>query len=116
MNITHTLEEQICKIKLEGQLALDAVKVAKDYIQPLLENTQIRLMIFDCAKVVFVDSKGVSLIMITNLALKQREAHFALVGLNEKIMEVFHLSGLVSHIRICASEQEAIKSIPNYGN
>lgn len=111
MEISHSIENDVCLVTSEGQLALENVSTLKEYISPLLENGSYKGLILDFSEITFVDSKGVSLIILTNMTLQNRNSSFALFSVNEKIMEIFNLSGLSNHIRIFESKESALKEI-----
>ncbi len=100
MICNHRIEDDICLVTIEGNIALDGVNEAKAYLKPHLDSPEVKSLVINFEKVNFIDSSGIGLIVSifkTNLSKKNEEI-FSITRLN-KILNIFD------------SESEAISSL-----
>ncbi|MEP7127284.1 MAG: STAS domain-containing protein [Chitinophagales bacterium] len=73
----------------------------------LLNAEGIRNIIFDMGLIKFVDSSGLSSILITNRLCKNANGTFVLTGVNDTVMRLINISQLDSILQIVPTLQEA---------
>lgn len=77
----------------------------------LLNAEGYRNIIFDLSEVQFVDSSGLSAILISNRLCKNANGTFVLTGANEQVMRLIKISQLDSVLNVTPSLQESIDLI-----
>ena len=108
MICSHRIENKVCLISIEGNIALDGVNEAKSYMKPHLDNPDINGLVINFDKVNFIDSSGIGLIVSIFKTMQQKEGKFALTNLSKKNEEIFSITRLNKILDIYPSEQEAI--------
>jgi anti-anti-sigma factor len=73
----------------------------------LLNAEGIRNIIFDMSQIKFVDSSGLSSILISNRLCKNSNGTFVLTGVNENVIRLIKISQLDTILNIVPSLQEA---------
>jgi anti-anti-sigma factor len=111
MVFNHRVDKNICVVSIEGNIALDGVNEAKEYLRPLLENQEIKGLLINFSQVNFIDSSGIGLIVSLFKTLQQREAKFALSNLSKKNEEIFTITRLNKILDIYPSEAEAMSAM-----
>ena len=111
--LTHKSEGNILIVALDKQLGLDTTAEVRDYLKPLLENWELKGLIFNCEKLDYITSSGIGFIADYFKQMKGRGLPFALVEVNSKVSEVFRLTGFARHINMMETEAKAIESFNN---
>lgn len=111
MVFSHRNDKNICVVSIEGNIALDGVNEAKDYLRPLLENPEIKGLLINFGQVNFIDSSGIGLIVSLFKTLQQKEAKFGLTNLSKKNEEIFTITRLNKILDIYPSEKEALTAM-----
>ncbi len=73
----------------------------------LLNAEGIRNIIFDMSRIKFVDSSGLSSILISNRLCKSANGTFVLTGVNEHVLRLVKISKLDEVLQIVPTLQEA---------
>ena len=110
MEFSHRVAN-ICVVSITGNIALDGVNEAKDYLKPLLEDPDLKGLLINFDQVNFIDSSGIGLIVSLFKTLQQREAKFGLSDLSKKNEEIFNITRLNKILDIYPSEAEGITSM-----
>jgi anti-anti-sigma factor len=111
MIFSNRIENGICVISVEGNIALDGVNEAKTYLRPHMENQDLKGILINFEKVNFIDSSGIGLIVSVFKAMQQREGKFALSNLSKKNEEIFTITRLNKILDIYSTEGEALSSL-----
>lgn len=111
MIFSNRIENNICVISVEGNIALDGVNEAKTYLKPHMENQDIRGILINFEKVNFIDSSGIGLIVSVFKAMQQREGKFGLSNLSKKNEEIFTITRLNKILDIYSSESDALSAM-----
>lgn len=111
MICTHKIENGLCVIAIEGNIALDGVNEAKAYLKPHLENGDIKGILINFEKVNFIDSSGIGLIVSIFKTMQQKDAKFALSNLSKKNEEIFSITRLNKILDIYESEDQGVKEM-----
>ena len=111
MEFSHRVDKNICVVSVEGNIALDGVNEAKDYLKPLLDDAAIKGILINFEKVNFIDSSGIGLIVSLFKTLQQKEAKFGLSNLSKKNEEIFTITRLNKILDIYGSEKDGISAM-----
>jgi stage II sporulation protein AA (anti-sigma F factor antagonist) len=90
----------------EGRLDSSNVGAAETDVFGYLDGGYSRV-VFDCARLDYISSAGLRLVLVTAKRLKQAGGKLALCGMKPHIREVFDISGFASILTIVDSRQEA---------
>lgn len=107
MKFTQDKRERYLIFKLqEPKLdSLVAPSLKSEFV--ILSNEGFRNMIIDLSEVSFVDSSGLSAILIGNRLCKDADGTLVLTGVQESVMKLVKISQLDSILNIAGSEEEA---------
>ena len=111
MICTHRIEDDICLVSIEGNIALDGVNEAKAYLKTHLDSPDIKGLVINFEKVNFIDSSGIGLIVSIFKTMQQKDGQFGLTNLSKKNEEIFSITRLNKILNIYQSEEEALKAI-----
>lgn len=111
MQLSHQNENGHCMLTIEGNIALDGVSDVKSYVKPLLQDEAISAVVINFAKVDFIDSSGIGLIVSIFKTLQQRQAKLVLCLLSKKNQEIFSMTRLDKILSIYDTQEEAINSL-----
>jgi len=111
MIFSHRIENGVCVVGVEGNIALDGVNEAKAYLKPHMENPDVRGIVINFEKVNFIDSSGIGLIVSIFKSVQQKEGNFAITNLSAKNEEIFTITRLNKILDIYPSEAEALSAI-----
>ncbi|MBF0288649.1 MAG: STAS domain-containing protein [SAR324 cluster bacterium] len=111
MQLEHRIDNSVCIISIEGNIALDGVNDVKGYVKTFLEDESVKAIVLNFSKVDFIDSSGIGLVVSIFKALQGRQAKFALCHLSKKNTEIFSMTRLDKILSIYGTEDEALASI-----
>ena len=107
MKFTMDKQEKYCVFSLqEEKLNSETGPLLKSEMI-LLNAAGFRNIIFDMTEVKFVDSSGLSAILISDRLCKGAKGTFVLSGINEQVMRLLQISQLDSVLHLVRSLQEA---------
>ncbi|MEH0156852.1 STAS domain-containing protein [Limibacter armeniacum] len=89
--------------------SLKAPQLKTEFITLFQAGTQ--NLILDLSQVKYVDSSGLSAILVAKRLADESEGHFVLAGLNEHVEKLVKISKLESVLNILPTKQEAIDAI-----
>ncbi|HOT46178.1 MAG TPA: STAS domain-containing protein [Spirochaetota bacterium] len=109
MKIKTSVENSIAVIEIEGSLSSDMKfdfdnEISRYVSQPVH-------IILDLSKVAFVDSAALGSIIKFYSVLRKNGRHLLLSSINQKIYDVFRLTGITRQIKIFESLQNALDYI-----
>jgi len=94
-------------VSLQGEVhSKTAPKLARRLLG-LVDEGKTRVVV-DLSGVTFMDSTGIGVLLNSLRQFSLRNAHMALVCPTERILRPFQITGLVDHLRIFASREEAL--------
>lgn len=100
-------KEKYCVFKLEDEKlnTLNAPKLKSELV--ILNASGVRNIILDLSEVTFVDSSGLSAILIGNRLCKNVNGTFVIAHLNEYVSKLIKISQLDSILNILPTVEEA---------
>lgn len=101
-------QEKYCLLALleEKLNSLNATQFKTELVT--LHAEGVRNMILDLSKVNFVDSSGLSSLLVGNRVCKQANGTFVIAGANDNVMKLIKISQLDSILQIVPTASEAI--------
>ncbi|AKP51628.1 STAS domain-containing protein [Cyclobacterium amurskyense] len=95
-------------IRLEGEVDASNSVELDEVIQEVL-NDGIKDILVDAYKLQYISSAGLGVFMSYLEDFKENNVLFIIYGLNERVMNVFHILGLDQLITITSTKEEAEK-------
>ena len=109
MKIKSTIDDSIAILEIEGSLSSDMkVEFDAEINRYLAKSIHV---ILDLSKVAFVDSAALGSIIKFYTTLRKNGRHLLLSSINQKIYDVFRLTGITKQIKIFESLQNALDYI-----
>jgi len=107
MKFTIDKQEKYCVLSLQEEKLNSATGPLLKSEMILLNAEGFRNIIFDMSDVKFVDSSGLSAILISDRLCKNAKGTFVLWGVNEQVIRLLKISQLDSVLHIVRTLQEA---------
>lgn len=111
MRIKHNIDNNICIITIDGNIALEGVGEVKSYVKPFLQDGAVKAILINFERVEFIDSSGIGLIVSIYKTLQQRQAKLLLCHLSKKNNEIFNMTRLDKILSIHPTQEDAISSL-----
>lgn len=86
-------------ISLEGELDEKSAEQTRDYLDKRIRENRYRRVILDFAKVTFMDSTGIGVLLGRYKKVTERGAELCVRNINMQIDKVFRISGLYQIIK-----------------
>jgi len=93
-------------IQLEGELDHHSAQSLRERIDQAFEPTDCRQIVFDFARVTFMDSSGIGMIIGRYKNAKKRSGTVSIVGMNPEVGRIFQISGLAKIVDSYATLEE----------
>jgi anti-anti-sigma factor len=107
MKFTVDKQDQFCIFCLQEE-KLHSQNAPQMKSEMIMLNTEgVRNIIFDMAQIKFVDSSGLSAILITNRLCSQSNGTFVLTNVHDQVSRLIQISQLDSVLRIVPTLSEA---------
>jgi anti-anti-sigma factor len=110
MNITSRQNSAITIIEVKGRM--DAV-TAPDFDKSFSElaSSDIQDFIILLNGLDYISSAGLRSVLMAARQVKAKNGRLLIAGMKDAVKEVFSLSGFHSILRVCESEEEALKEL-----
>lgn len=108
MNVTHRIENNCLIIYFEGDLALDGVPQAEKYLFPLLEHSSFKGVLVNLRKTRYIDSQGISLIIVTYRKMIDESKKFVMCNLDGEQSTLLKSLAIDKVIPLINGEAEAL--------
>lgn len=95
-------------VRLEGRMDATSAPLLEKKLTELISKGKMRLVL-DFAKVDYLSSAGMRLLLSTTKKLKEDEGGLHLCSVSEEVMEIIKMAGFERIIRIFPTEQEALQ-------
>ncbi|MCZ3366366.1 MULTISPECIES: STAS domain-containing protein [Methanobacterium] len=109
MKITEDIDDNICKLSLEGKLDAYHSTELEKCINKVIGDGCINLLL-NFQRVDYISSSGLRVVLSSLKQLKKSGGKIILSNLHPYVMEVFEISGFKQIFEIYESEEEALKS------
>ncbi len=111
LKITHQIEDNICILRIEGQLISESVDDLKQYTDELLENKGFHALLVNFENTEWVDSHGIGVFIEIFKKFQQDQLGLALSNLNDSLSELFGMTFLDTFISIYSNQEEAMTNL-----
>jgi len=98
-------------VRVEGELDLVSAQQFRETVDRAFQEIDGQNLIIDLAKVTFIDSSGLGVILGRYRIIIAKKGVVVLCGVNKTVQRILELSGLFSLLAVCAEEREAWKII-----
>lgn len=103
--------EGILVVRLTGELDLCTAEKFKQTVEKELESRGVKNIILNLAKVPFIDSSGLGVILGRYKTVQERGGKLLAVELLPAVKRIFELSGLPKIIAVHDKESQAVANI-----
>ncbi|WP_031515170.1 anti-sigma F factor antagonist [Desulfofalx alkaliphila] len=107
----HELEENTLFVRLSGEFDIAVADKLRADLDNILDQSQVRHMIFNLADVNYIDSSGLGVILGRYKRLNKQGGKVAFVSPQPQVRRVLELSGLLTIISEYSDEDEALRKI-----
>jgi stage II sporulation protein AA (anti-sigma F factor antagonist) len=94
---------------ISGDFDLVKANQYREQIDRNLAETMSQNLLLDLAKTTFIDSSGLGVIMGRYRKVKANHGQMIIYGVSPRIRKIFELSGILSLMPVCSSEEAAWK-------
>lgn len=94
---------------ISGDFDLVKANQYREQIDRNLAETMSQNLLLDLAKTTFIDSSGLGVIMGRYRKVKANHGQMIIYGVSTRIRKIFELSGILSLMPVCSSEEAAWK-------
>lgn len=95
-------------VRIEGRMDAPSTPTLEKKLSEKINNGKIKIVL-DFAKVNYLSSAGMRLLLSTTKKLKGGEGGLHLCSVSEEVMEIIKMAGFERIIRIFPTEQEALQ-------
>ena len=99
MEFSSNAYNDVIVISLNGELDEKSAGITRDYLDKQIREARYRRMILDFAKVGFMDSTGIGVLLGRYKLITRAGAELCVTNLNAQIDKVFRISGLYQIIK-----------------
>jgi len=107
---SRTEGDETAVLSLAGELDVSNVARARETARKLLDGGNSRLVV-DLAKVTYMDSSGLGMLVGLLKRLKESGGAMALAGLVPRVKRVFEITGLQQIFTLCDDVAAALKEV-----
>lgn len=97
-------------VRVEGELDLHVADLFRRRVDEALEQAGVSNLLLNLAKVTFIDSSGLGVILGRYKRISQLGGSMSAVQLQPQVARIFELSGLLRIIKLYPTEQQALQS------
>lgn len=108
MNITIDKAGETNIVAIQGRLDTTNYGELEHHLSSLTENGE-KIILLDLAKLEYISSSGLRILLMFLKKLKASEGRFMLCGLSADIKEIFEISGFINIFEIFDNREEALK-------
>ncbi len=112
LNIHIEQDQGVSLVRIEGRLDAASASLLERKLTELIDGGKSRLVI-DFAKVDYLSSAGMRLLLSTTKKLKSGDGGLHLCSVSEEVMEIIKMAGFERIIQIFPTEQEALQGFSN---
>jgi len=97
-------------IPLTGEMDESSIDGLKAQLDPLLADSNLKILLFDFRQLEFINSKGIGYLVSVHTHLSKDQREMMIAGANEAVMDVISLVGLTTIIKYFNTLEEAYQS------
>lgn len=107
MDVQIKINNNCLLVTMGGELDHHSSEEAREKVDKFFERSGCRNIIFDFTRVTFMDSSGIGMIIGRYKNTEKCGGILSIVGMNDELSRIFHLSGLAKIVRCYASLADA---------
>lgn len=111
MNISTLIRQGVLIVRVEGELDMHVVDEFRDKVDNALDDSGVKYLLLSLKGVTFIDSSGVGAILGRYKRISASGGKVLAANVRPQVARVFELSGLLTIIKMCASETEALENL-----
>lgn len=104
--LTHVRRRDVLVVRLEGELDQCTASGIRRDIDSLLDDPGIRHLVLDMARMPFMDSSGIGVILGRYRMLSLRGGTVALMRLSPQVRRVYELSGMAQVVPVIDEKED----------
>ena len=108
MELTEQKTEKCIIVGIMGRLDTTNYSILEKRLMELIDQQEEKILM-DCAKMDYVSSSGLRILLMTLKSISLKNGKFVLCNLQENIKEIFEISGFNSIFEIYPTQSEALK-------
>lgn len=112
LNVKIEEEKDKTIIRIEGRLDAASAPILENKLSEIIDGGK-KLMVLDFAKVDYLSSAGMRLLLSTTKKLKAEGGKLHFCSISEEVMEIIKMAGFERILSIFPTEQEALKAFSN---
>ena len=110
MKLYTEIKQRTLIVRLEGEVDLLVADAVRKKLDEAMEQSGVTNLILNLARVTFIDSSGLGVILGRYKRISQLGGKMSAVQLQPQVEKIFELSGLLRIIKIFSTEQQALES------
>lgn len=108
MEIKVNIKKDVLCASLSGELDHHTAKEAKDLIEEVIKNREVKNLLFDFSSLTFMDSSGIGVIVGRYKLIKSLGGQVAIIGAYGNIKKLLYMSGIDKIIKILDNTEDVI--------
>ncbi|MCK5617346.1 STAS domain-containing protein [Candidatus Pacearchaeota archaeon] len=96
-------------VSLTGEMDESSLEGLKAQLDPLLNDLNIKVLLFDFTQLEFINSKGIGYLVSIHTHLSKDQREMKIASANEAVMDVITLVGLTTIIKYFNTVEEALQ-------
>jgi len=109
MKVSSEQRENYILISVRGTLSIENISPFETLVNKCVEQKS--HILIDLTDLTFIDSSSLGIIVVYYTKSEKNSRHFALININNDIMQMFKITGLDKRIRIFNDLKEAVTSL-----
>jgi anti-anti-sigma factor len=109
MKVSSEQRENYILISVKGTLSIENISPFETLVNKCVEQKS--HILIDLTDLTFIDSSSLGIIVVYYTKSEKNSRHFALLNINNDIMQMFKITGLDKRIRIFNDLKEAVSSL-----
>ncbi len=110
MNVEHGIQDGVDIVFLNGRIDAQSAPGVNQEIGTVLDGGRNKMLI-DFKSLDYISSAGLRVLITVAKRLKAEQGSLVLCNLDEKIYEVFDVSGFTAIFDICTTREEALSTL-----
>lgn len=100
----------VAAVQVQGRLDVDAARLVQECARGLMSRPLVRWIIFDMARVDFLDSTGLATLVSLHTQMQRRGGGVALLRLSAEVLRILVTAGEERRFAIFKSEADALQA------
>ncbi len=109
MKVIAEIKDNYILMRVKGTLSVENISPFEIQLSRHVENKSD--IIIDLADLTFIDSSSLGIIVVYFTKSEKNNNHFALINVNDDIMQMFKITGLDKRIKIFDSLNDALNKL-----